>query len=82
VLIQHSKYVNTKYLSGAWLGGDSRVDTKKMRLKRDWTTCSNFVSHSRLNTQYNQSDLYNHSMSTRVSHFDNEKDINTSSKKL
>ena len=33
LLIQHSKYVNTKYLSGAWLGGDPRVDTKKTCLK-------------------------------------------------
>lgn len=38
------------YLNGGWcLDVDLRTDT----CRRDWITCSEFVSHSRLNSQHN-----------------------------
>ena len=41
------------YLSGVWFGVDLRMDTKKHHVfKRDWTTCTTFINHSRLNMQY------------------------------
>ena len=40
------------YMSGVWLGVDPRTDTKNHHVsKRDRTTCSKFINHSRLNTQ-------------------------------
>ena len=38
------------YLSGVWLVVDLRTSSKKAScVTRDWTTCSEFVNHSRLN---------------------------------
>ena len=35
--------------------------------RRDWTRCSNYANHSRLNSHpHNWEDLYDHLMSTRI----------------
>ena len=42
-----------------WLGVDLRTDTKQAsEFKRDWTTCSKFGNHARLDTQHDLGDVY------------------------
>jgi hypothetical protein len=48
--------------------------------KKDWTTSSKYLNHSRFNNQHDWGDLYDHLMNTRNVHFDNEEDIHMSSK--
>ena len=44
-----------------------RTDIKKTcAFKRDWTVCPNYDNHSRLNSQHDWEDLYDHSMNTRI----------------
>jgi hypothetical protein len=47
-------------LSGMWLGVDlSRHKKKKtLELKIDWSTCSKYASHFRLNCQHDWEDLH------------------------
>lgn len=47
-------------------------------LKKDWTTCLNFVNHSRCKGQHNGETLYDHAITQRIFTFDNEHDIHTS----
>ena len=57
------------YLSGAWLGVDLRMDTKKEHnvFKRDQITCLKYVYYSRLNSQHhNCKGLNDHLMSTGI----------------
>jgi hypothetical protein len=53
------------YLSDMRLCVASRMDTKNV-FKRDWTTCLEHDDHSRLNSQHNWGDLYDHLMSPRI----------------
>ena len=49
-----------------WLGVDLRADTKKTRFERDWSTCSRYAIHSRLNRQHDWDDLHDNCMGTRI----------------
>jgi len=46
--------------------GSKNIDSKGHVFERDWTTCSEYDSHSRLNSVGNWGDLYDHLMSTRI----------------
>ena len=43
----------------------SKNGHQKDLFKRDWTACSSFVNHSRLNSQHNWRNLYDHLMRKR-----------------
>ena len=40
------------YLSGMWSDVHPRMDIKRHTFKREWTMCSKYVNHSRLNSQH------------------------------
>ena len=60
--------------------GSKNGHQKDNVFKRDWTTCSKFVNHSRLNSQHNWGDLYDHLMSKRIFTLIIIEDIHMSSK--
>ena len=56
-------------MSGVWSSVDVRNVTKKTRvLKKDWTTSSKYLNHSRFNSQHDWGDLYDHFLSTMNKH--------------
>ena len=57
------------YIWLVWLRVDVRTPERHDVFNRDWDTCSNFVNHSRINSQHNWGGLptvYDHSMSSRI----------------
>ena len=48
-------------------------------LKIDWSARSKYANHSKLNSEHNWRNLYDHLMSTIIFHIDNDKGINHTS---
>ena len=56
------------YSSGMWLDLAPKTDTKKdICLKKDWTMRSKYDNHSKLNSQHNWGNLFDHALNTRMS---------------
>ena len=64
-LNQTQQYHEDPYLDGMWLGLDLRINTKKTRVNKEWTTCSN-ATHCRLKSQHGQGNMYDHLTCTRI----------------
>ena len=45
--------------------GSKNIYQKDMFLNRDWTTCSKYDDHFKLNDHHNEEDLYDHLMRTK-----------------
>lgn len=54
------------------------MDVKKIRVKRDQTTCSKFVNHSRLNNEHNLGETICPFNEHKNMFFENEQGIYTS----
>lgn len=65
-----------------WLSVGLTMDTKMTHVKRDWTTCSKFANHTRLNNQRNWGDLYDHFNEHETLHLDGGGDTQMSSKNI
>jgi hypothetical protein len=63
-----------------WLGANVRTTTQKKHVQKRLEYVLEFVDHSRFKNQHNLKNLFDHLMSTRISIFDIEQDIHTSSK--
>ena len=69
------------YTIGVWFGVDPRIGTKKTCVKKIELRAQNMQTiHSRLDSQHDWGDLYDHLTTTRNLHCDDEWDILMSSK--
>jgi hypothetical protein len=50
------------------VGCDLNTNTKKIRVKKDWSACPKFVNHSKHNGQHHLGELYDHLIAQRILH--------------